>query len=130
MNTLKLIQKANSSSLRHGGVTQEYRNFDLLINDVVAKSFRDDSPAHDYARGPSLDAVIDRQIETLEKCLGCKCQRPGKVGPDDAPFLLDRLVELRIWEINNPLNAEEQKELASLDSHFRALERPRKRGRR
>lgn len=129
MNTLKLVQRPNSSSLRHGG-PQEYRNFDLLINDVVAASFRDDSPMFDYARGPSLDKVIDSQIETMEKCLGCICERPGKTGPDDAPYLLDRLIELRILRINNHLDMIETKELADLDRYFRALERPRKRARR
>jgi hypothetical protein len=74
MNTLSLIQRKNSSSLRHGGM-QEYRNFDLLINDVIVDSFRDDAPATGYSRAESLDAMIDGRIAVLEKALGCKATR-------------------------------------------------------
>ncbi|RYD59626.1 MAG: hypothetical protein EOP83_20540 [Verrucomicrobiaceae bacterium] len=73
-NTLKLIQMKNTSSLRHGG-TQEYRNFDLLINGVLVEQFKDDCPSSDYSTGQYLNDHMDRRIAVLEQALNCTCER-------------------------------------------------------
>lgn len=79
-NSIVLVREDDTESLRHGG-PQQYRNFSLFINEVLIRRYRDDDPFSGYDSGPELNRRISREVELLEKALGCKmlkCERKGR----------------------------------------------------
>lgn len=69
--TLVLLRKADSGGPRHGG-WRTYRHFEIYLNGVLLRSFRDDSASDNYASGKWLDELIDKTCGTLERALGIK----------------------------------------------------------
>lgn len=69
---LVLLQGRDTSVLRHGGITQNRRNFELYLNCVLMDTFQDDHSRWMYASGKSMDRVIAERIARLELALGIR----------------------------------------------------------
>lgn len=71
---LVLLRKPDSGGPRHGG-WRTYRHFELYLNDVLIRVYRDDDPGMGYRIGSTLDTMIKSDIERIERALGIRCIR-------------------------------------------------------
>lgn len=72
---LVLLQGRDVSTLRHGGVTQNRRTFELYLNGILLDTFQEDHQSCGYATGRWFDNYIAERVVRLEKALGIRVVR-------------------------------------------------------